>query len=128
MEIIAIPSYRDGGLNEIVHPKFGRCDSFTFITLDNDEITQVKVIENSAADEGHGSGTLAAKIFNKNDAEKLIVIKLGPNASMSLNSFKIKTFQAPEKKMLVKDLLDLYLKGKIKMTPSEDLIIGKDLE
>ncbi|NVM19112.1 MAG: NifB/NifX family molybdenum-iron cluster-binding protein [Candidatus Lokiarchaeota archaeon] len=128
MEIIAIPSYRDGGLNEIVHPKFGRCDSFTFITLDNDEITQVKVIENSAADESHGSGTLAAKIVNNNDAKKLIVSKLGPNASMALNSLKIKTFQAPEKKILVKDLLDLYLKGKIKITPSEDLIIGKNLE
>ena len=72
MEIIAIPSYRDGGLNELVHPKFGRCDSFTFITLDNNEITEVKVIENSAADESHGSGTLAAKIISKNEAEKLI--------------------------------------------------------
>jgi predicted Fe-Mo cluster-binding NifX family protein len=128
MEIIAIPSYRDGGLNELFHPKFGRCDSFTFITLDNNKITQVKVIENSAADEGHGSGTLAAKIVSNNNADKLIVSKLGPNASMALNSLKIETFQAPEKKILLKDLLDLYLKRKIKMTPSEDLIIGKGLD
>ena len=122
MEIIAIPSYRKGGLNEIIHPKFGRCDSFTFITVDNNEITQVRVIENSAADETRSSGTLAAKIIKNNNAEKLIVSKLGPNASMALNSLKIKTFHAPVGKILVKDLLDLYLKGKIKMTPSEDLI------
>jgi predicted Fe-Mo cluster-binding NifX family protein len=128
MEIVAIPSYRDGGLNEIFHTKFGRCDSFTFITLDNNEITKVKVIENYAADEHHGSGTLAAKIVSKNDAEKLIVTKLGANASMALNSLKIKTFQAPEKKILVKDLLNLYLKGKLMMTPSEDLIIDKEFE
>ena len=128
MEIIAIPSYREGGLNEIFHPKFGRCDSFTFITVDNNEITQVKVIENSAADETRSSGTLAAKIIQNNNAEKLIVSKLGPNASMALNSLKIKTFHAPVGKILVKDLLDLYLKGKIKITPSEDLIIGKNLE
>ena len=128
MEIIAIPSYREGGLNEIFHPKFGRCDSFTFITIDNNEITQVKVIENSAADETRGAGTLAAKIIKSNDAEKLIVSKLGPNASMALNSLNIKTYQAPERKMLVKDLLDLYLKGKIKMVPSEDLIVDKNLE
>ena len=128
MEIIAIPSYREGGLNEIVHPKFGRCDSFTFITVDNNEITQVRVIENSAADESHSSGTLAAKIVRNNDAEKLIVSKLGPNASMALNSLNIKTFQAPDRKILVKDLLDLYLKGKVKMIPSEDLIFDKDLE
>ena len=128
MEIIAIPSYREGGLNEIVHPKFGRCDSFTFITVDNNEITQVRVIENSAADESHSSGTLAAKIVRNNDAEKLIVSKLGPNASMALNSLNIKTFQAPARKILVKDLLDPYLKGKVKMIPSEDLIFDKGLE
>ena len=122
MEIIAIPSHRKGGLNEIFHAKFGRCDSFTFITVDNNEITQVRVIENSAADETRSSGTLAAKIIKNNNAEKLIVSKLGPNASMALNSLKIKTFHAPVGKILVKDLVDLYLKGKIKMTPSEDLI------
>jgi len=127
MEIIAIPSHRKGGLNEIFHAKFGRCDSFTFITVDNNEITQVRVIENSAADETRSSGTLAAKIIKNNNAEKLIVSKLGPNASMpnasmALNSLKIKTFHAPVGKILVKDLLDLYLKGKIKMTLSEDLI------
>jgi len=128
MEIIAIPSHRKGGLNEIFHAKFGRCDSFTFITVDNNVITQVRVIENSAADETRSSGTLAAKIIKNNDAEKLIVSKLGPNASMALNTLNIETFHAPVGKILVKDLLDLYLKGKIKMTPSEDLIIDRDLK
>ena len=127
MEIIAIPSYRDGGLNELVHPKFGRCDSFTFISLENNEVTEVKIIENSAAEESHGSGTLAAKIVSKNNGEKLIVSKLGPNASMALESLNIKTYQAPEKKLLVKDLLNLYLKGELKLTPPED-IISKGLE
>ena len=128
MEIIAIPSFRKGGLNEIVHGKFGRCDSFTFITLDNNEITQVKVIENSAADETRSAGTLAAKIVRNNGAEKLIISKLGMNASRALDAVKIKTFKAPEGKILVKDLLALYLKGKIKMTPSEDLIFDKFLK
>ena len=127
MEIITIPSYRDGGLNEIVHPKFGRCDSFTFITLENNEVTEVKVIENSAAEESHGSGTLAAKIISKNYGEKLIVSKLGPNASSALESLNIKTYQAPEKKLLVKDLLALYQKGELKLTPPED-IKSKELE
>jgi len=30
--------------------------------------------------------------------------------------------------IFVKDLLDFYLKGKIKTTPSENLIIAKDLD
>lgn len=128
MDIIAIPSHRKGGLNEIVHPKFGKCDSFTFITLDNNEITQVKVIENSAADETRSRGTLAAKIVRNNRAEKLIVSKLGPNASTALNSLKIKTYRAPSGKILVKDLVALYLKGKLKITSSKDLIVDPDQE
>jgi len=122
MEIIAIPTFRKGGLNEIVHDKFGRCDSFTFITLNNNEITQVKVIENSAAEETRSAGTLAAKIVRNNGAEKLIISKLGMNASMALDALKVQTFKAPEGKILVKDLVVLYLKGKTKMTPSEDLV------
>ena len=128
MEIIAIPTFRKGGLNEIVHDKFGRCDSFTFITLDNNEISQVKVIENSAAEETRSAGTLAAKIVRNNGAEKLIISKLGMNASMALDALKVKTFKAPEGKILVKDLVALYLKGKIKMTPSEDLVFDKFLK
>jgi len=127
MEIIAIPTYREGGLNEKIHPKFGMCESFTFITLVNNEITQVKVIENSAVDETRSRGTLAAKIVRNNGAEKLIVKKLGPNASMALNSLKVKTYQSPDGSILIKDLLALYLKGKLKMTPAEDLVFDKDL-
>jgi len=128
MEIIAIPTYREGGLNEIVHDKFGRCDSFTFITLDNNEISQVKVIENSAADETRSAGTLAAKIVRNNGSEKLIVNKLGMNASMAINSLKIKTYKAPDGKILVKDLVALYRKGKLKIIPSEDLVFDKFLK
>ena len=127
MEIIAIPTYREGGLNEKIHPKFGMCESFTFITLVNNEITQVKVIENSAADETRSRGSLAAKIVRNNGAEKLIVKKLGSNASMTLNSLKVKTYQSPNGSILVKDLLALYLKGKLKMAPAEDLVFDKDL-
>ncbi|GAF83475.1 unnamed protein product [marine sediment metagenome] len=127
MEILAIPTFRDGGLNEKVHPKFGMCESFTFITLNNNEITQVKVIENSAADETRSRGNLAAKIVRNNGSEKLIVKKLGTNASMALNSLKVKTYQAPDGSILVKDLLALYVKGKLKITPAEDLIYDEDL-
>ena len=122
MEIIAIPSHRKGGLNEKVHPKFGMCESFTFITLINEKVTQVKVIENPAADETRSRRTLAAKIVRSNGAEKLIVKKLGLNASTALNSLKIKTYQAPDGSILLKDLLSLYLKGKLRIAQPEDLI------
>ncbi len=127
MEIIAVPSYREGGLNEIFHLKFGRCDSFTFITIDNNEITQVKVIKNFAADELGGAGTQSATLIKSNDADKLIVSRLGSNASKALNSLNIITFQGPEQEITIKDLINLYLDGKLSMTKSPELIKNAEM-
>ena len=35
MEIIAVPSNGKGGLNEDMSPRFGRCSSFTFVSINN---------------------------------------------------------------------------------------------
>ena len=127
MEIIAVPSHREGGLNEIFHLKFGRCDSFTFVTVDNNEIIQVKIIVNFAADEPGGSGTQAAKLVKSNGGDKLIVSKLGPNASKALGSLNIKTFQGPDRKITIKELMNLYIDGKLNMTRSAELIKGAEM-
>jgi predicted Fe-Mo cluster-binding NifX family protein len=127
MEIITVPSYREGGLNEIFHLKFGRCDSFTFITVDNNEITQVKVIKNYAADEPGGAGTESAKIIKDNGGDKLIVSKLGPNASKALSSLNIKTLQGPDQEIIIKELMNLYIEGKLDMTKSAELIKGAEM-
>ncbi len=127
MEIIVVPSYREGGLNEIFHLKFGRCDSFTFITVDKNEIIQVKIIVNFAADEPGGSGTQAAKLVKNNGGDKLIVCKLGPNASKALSSLDIKTFQGPDQEITIKELMNLYLAGKLNMTKSAELIKGAEM-
>jgi predicted Fe-Mo cluster-binding NifX family protein len=122
MEIIAVPSYREGGLNEIFHLKFGRCDSFTFITMDKNEIIQVKVIKNFAADEPGGAGTQSAKLVKNNGGDKLIVSRLGSNASNLLSSLNIKTFQGPDQEITIKELINLYIDGKLIMTKSAELI------
>jgi len=127
MEIIAVPSYREGGLNEIFHLKFGRCDSFTIITGDSNEIIQVKVIENFAADEPGGAGTQSAKLVKSNGGDKLIVSRLGPNASKALNSLNIKTFQGPDQKITIKELMNLYLERKLNMTKSAELIKSAEM-
>jgi len=127
METIVVPSYKEGGLNEIFHLKFGRCDSFTFITVDNNEITQVKVIKNYAADEQGGAGTESAKLVKSNGGDMLIVSRLGPNASKALSSLDIKTFQGPDQEITIKELMNLYLDGKLNMTKSAELIKGAEM-
>ena len=127
MEIIAVPSYREGGLNEIFHLKFGRCDTFTFITIDNNEILQVKVIKNFAADSLGGAGTQSAEIVKNNGGENLIVSRLGSNASKALNLFNIRTFQGPDQEITIKEVINLYMDGKLPMTISAEEIKNADI-
>jgi len=127
MEIIAVPSYREGGLNETFHLKFGRCDSFTFITIDNNEIIQVKVIKNFAANEPGGAGTLSTELVKNNGGNKLIVSRLGTNASKALSSLNIKTFQGPDQEITIKELINLYMDGKLNMTKSAELIKNAEM-
>jgi len=124
MEIIAIPSFTPGGLNEPFHLEFGRCDTFTLVTLERDEITEVRVIENVSVDEESGKGTQAAKIIKNYGVEKLIINELGPNASASINSFGIKVYQGPEEEVTLKEIITLYLKGSLKMISPDDLTKG----
>lgn len=124
MEIIAIPSFSPGGLNENMYLEFGKCETFTFITLEGDEITEVKVIENPAVDEQSGKGKSAAQIIKSYDAQKLIVSELGPNASNLINSLDIKVYHGRYEDITLKEIVKLYLKKKLKLVSPEDLING----
>ena len=124
MEIIAIPSFTPGGLNEHFHLEFGKCETFTFITLEGDEIIEVKVIENSAAEELSGKGKQAAQIVKSYGAEKLIVSELGPNASVLINSLNIKVYRGPDEEITLKEIIKFYLKGNLKAVSPDDLIKG----
>jgi predicted Fe-Mo cluster-binding NifX family protein len=124
MEIIAIPSFTPGGLNELFHLEFGNCETFTLITLEGDEITEVKVIENSAAEERSGRGKQAAQIINNYGVEKLIVSELGPNASNLINSLNIKVYRGPDEEITLKEIMNHYLKGNLKIVSPDDLSKG----
>ena len=46
MVIVVVPSFGNGGLNETMNPRFGRCDSFTFVTIEDKSIKEVKAVSN----------------------------------------------------------------------------------
>jgi predicted Fe-Mo cluster-binding NifX family protein len=124
MVIIATPSVKPGGLNGLLQFEFGRCECFTFVTVEKNEITKVKVIENTAAEEPYGAGREAVHIINSYGAEKLIVSELGANATSLINSFNIKVFRGPEEEMNIKDILFLYLQGNLDEISPEALSKG----
>jgi len=113
MVIIGLPTNGSGGLNEVFSPRFGRCNSFTFVTLEDGKIKEVKAVQNHAADAMGGAGIQAAQIVGENGATEVIVGFLGPNASQSLNALNLKIFQAPNQQLTVKELIDLYIQGKL---------------
>ena len=97
MVIVGIPSFGEGGLNEYVNPRFGRCDSFTFVTVENNEIKAVKSVPNHAAGAMGGAGIQAAQIVGNNGAQDVLVGFLGPNAAQGLNSLNLNLYKRPHR-------------------------------
>ncbi|MFX0017893.1 MAG: NifB/NifX family molybdenum-iron cluster-binding protein [Promethearchaeota archaeon] len=121
MVIIAVPSNGIGGLNEQMNPRFGRCPSFTFVTIENKEIKEVRAVPNPAAEAMGGAGIQAAQLVGNNGANEVIVGFLGPNAAQSLSSLNIKIYQAPDQVITVKDIVDLYINRKLQLTTSANV-------
>lgn len=121
MVIVAVPSMEEGGLNDEINPRFGRCASFTFVELEDNEIKAVKTIPNHAFNAMGGAGVQATQIIGNNSAEVVIVGFLGPNAANGLNALRIKVFNAPSKRMTIKEVIDLYKEGKLKEMTSANV-------
>lgn len=113
MTIVGIPTFGNGGLNANVNPRFGRCQSFTFVTVENGEIETVKTVPNSAANAMGGAGIQAAQIIGSNNATAVIVGNLGPNAAQGLSSLQLDIYKAPNQQLTVKQAVDLYIEGKL---------------
>ena len=113
MEIIAIPTNGKGGLNEDISPRFGRCSSFTLVNIENNEIISVKTVPNQAANAMGGAGVQASQIVGMNNANVVIVGKLGPNASQALSALNLKIIEAPDEILSIKKVIELYLGGKL---------------
>ncbi|MFX1389972.1 MAG: NifB/NifX family molybdenum-iron cluster-binding protein [Promethearchaeota archaeon] len=121
MVIIAIPSMNEGGLNDEINPRYGRCPSFTFVELENNEIKAVKTVPNHATGAMGGAGIQATQIIGNNKAEVVIVGFLGPNAANALNSLNIRVFNAPNRKITIKEVIDLYKQGKLDQITSANV-------
>ncbi len=113
MVIVAIPSMKEGGLNDEFNPRFGRCSSFTFVELESNEIKAIKTVTNHAANAIGGAGIQATQIIGNNSAKVAIVGFLGPNAADGLNALKIEIFNAPNKRMTIREVINLYREGKL---------------
>lgn len=121
MVIVAVPSDGEGGLNDNMSQRFGRCPSFTIVTVEGGEIKEVKGVPNNAANTMGGAGIQAAQTVGNHGAQEVIVGFLGPNAGESLKAMKLKIFQAPNKQITIKEIIDLYIKGELQEIDSANV-------
>jgi len=121
MVIVGIPTFGNKGLNEVMNNRFGRCNSFTFVTIENNEIVEVKSVANDAQGAMGGAGIQAAQIIGNNGATEVIVGNLGPNAMSSLSALNLKIYQSQGGSLTVKELIDLRLSGKLQVLTASNV-------
>ncbi len=113
MPIIAVPSEKNGGLNDFLSLRFGKCNSITTISIEDGNIESVKVVPIYRTETIGNLGIHIAEIIGQNKASNVIIGYIGKKAFQSLNSQNIKIFQASDERITVKQCFDLFIQGKL---------------
>jgi predicted Fe-Mo cluster-binding NifX family protein len=113
MPIVAVPSEEDGGLNDNLNLRFGKCKSITFISIEEGIINSVKVIPIYTTEIIGNLGIHVAEIMKQNSASNVIIGYIGKKAFQALTSQNIKIFRASEEKVSIKKCVTLYIQGKL---------------
>ncbi len=100
-----------GGLEDDVSPVFGRCQTFTIVEVEGNEIKNVEVTPNQFASAVHGAGIQAAQWIVSQKAKAVIAGNFGPNVTAILQQAGVEMVVAQEK---VKDAVEKYLKGELR--------------
>jgi predicted Fe-Mo cluster-binding NifX family protein len=88
---IAVATNEKNGLEDVVSNVFGRAKTFTIIDAEDENITNVTILENSAVSYHHGSGPIAVKMLVDAGVEVVLANELGIGASELLKQHNIKT-------------------------------------
>ena len=114
MPIIAVPSEKNGGLNDFLNLRFGKCNSITTISIEDGNIESVKVVPIYRTETIGNLGIHIAEIIGQNKASNVIIGYIGKKAFQSLNSQNISIFQASSERITVKQCFDLFIQGNLK--------------
>ena len=106
MKLCISSSGRDMGSK--VDPSFGRAPFFLIIET---ETMAVEVVENSAAEAGHGAGIAAAQIVSDRGVEAVLSGFVGPNAFNALKASGIKIFEGVTSGDTIQEAVAGFKKG-----------------
>ena len=97
-------------LESEVDIRFGRCPYFLIAEIENKEIKNVKVIENTASAQMGGAGISAAEIVANEKVKAIITTNLGPRAFSVFRQLEIEIYQGQGK---IKDVIQQFIDGKL---------------
>ena len=86
---IAVATNEKDGLGDVVSSVFGRARTFTIVDAEDEKITGVTILENSAVSYHHGAGPIAVKMLVDENVEVVLANELGIGASELLKQHKI---------------------------------------
>ena len=89
---IAVPTISPGGLESKINPHFGKCDTVTLVTIDDNTIKETNVVLPQGP---HTCATLP-QLFVQNGADTCIVGGIGARPYMFLQQNGIKTYTVGE--------------------------------
>jgi len=114
-KIIAVSSMPPGGLEAQVDGRFGRCQFFTFLEVENKNIKLLEVVQNPAMNAMGGAGMQAAQLVGNKGTNVVITGNLGPNAFTALSSLGMEMIVGAMG-MTVNQAVLKYLDGTLKAT------------
>ena len=107
--VIAISS-SSKDLDGDIDNRFGRCQYFILVSIDNEKIISFETIENIKADMRGGVGVAVAKMLADHSVDVIISGNIGPRAMDILRQFNIPIYHATgSKHEAIKNLIEKKL-------------------
>jgi predicted Fe-Mo cluster-binding NifX family protein len=98
-------------LESNIDARFGRCNYFLIVEIEDKKIKNFKAIENTGKDQMGGAGITAGEIVAKQKVDVVITVSLGPRAFSVFEQFGIKAYQGEGK---IKEVVQNFINGKLK--------------
>ncbi|MHA1994697.1 MAG: NifB/NifX family molybdenum-iron cluster-binding protein [Candidatus Hodarchaeales archaeon] len=108
---LALPTLPPGGLESSINPHFGKCETVTFVTVENQEIQNTTVV----TPQGEHSCAALPAIFAQNGADICLVGGIGGRPYMILQQYGIKTYHVNQDLINkpVKEVVDFFLTNQL---------------
>ena len=86
---IAVATNEKNGLEDVVSNVFGRAKTFTIVDTEDEKITGIRILENSAVSYHHGAGPIAVKMLIDEGVKVVLANELGFGASELLKQHNV---------------------------------------